>query len=97
MSLEVIQVTRDGTIMLAVKGEIDMASAGEFRRSLDDAPDRGRLVLDLTGVEYLDSAGVKVLYDHLGRHPEVVVNSGAVILRVLAITGLRDLLDVREV
>lgn len=59
---------RDGTVMLAVKGEIDMASAG-----------------------------VKVLYDHLGRHPEVVVSSGAVILRVLAITGLRDLLDVREV
>ncbi|HEY2518848.1 MAG TPA: STAS domain-containing protein [Streptosporangiaceae bacterium] len=97
MSLEVTQATRDETVMLAVRGEIDMASAGEFRRALDDTPDQGRLVLDLTGVEYLDSAGVKVLYDHLGRHPEVVVNSGAVILRVLAITGLRDLLDVREV
>ena len=97
MSLEVTRAAQDGTVMLAVKGEIDMASAGELRRALDDTPDQGRLVLDLTGVEYLDSAGVKVLYDHLGRHPEVVVNSGAVILRVLAITGLRDLLDVREV
>jgi hypothetical protein len=40
---------------------------------------------------------VKVLYDQLGRHPELVVSSGAVILRVLAITGLGDLLPVREI
>ncbi len=97
MSLEVTRSVQDETVTLAVKGEIDMASAAEFRRALDDVAAPGRLVLDLTGVEYLDSAGVKVLYDHLGQHPEVVINSGAVILRVLEITGLRDLMAVREV
>jgi len=97
MSLAVTSTVRDETVTLAVQGEIDMSSAQEFRRALNDAPDGSRLVLDLTGVDYLDSAGVKVLYDHLGRRPELVVSSGAVILRVLAITGLGDLLPVREI
>ena len=47
--------------------------------------------------EYLDSAGVKVLFGHLGQHPEVVVSSGTVILRILAITGLLDQLAIREI
>jgi anti-sigma B factor antagonist len=97
MSLAVTSTVQDGTVTLAVQGEIDMSNAPEFRRALDDAPDGKRLVLDLTGVEYLDSAGVKVLYDQLGRHPDRVVCSGAVILRGLAITGLGDLLPVREI
>ena len=97
MNLEVTQTVRDETVTLAVKGEIDMSSAGEFRRALDDVPAPGRLVLDLTAVDYLDSAGVKVLYDHLGRQPEVLVTAGAVVLRVLAITGLGDQLAVREI
>ena len=97
MSLAVTSTVQDGTVTLAVQGEIDMSNAQEFRRALDEAPGAGRLVLDLTGVDYLDSAGVKVLYDPLGRRPELVVSSGAVILRVLAITGLGDLLPVREI
>jgi anti-anti-sigma factor len=68
-----------------------------IRLTWGDSRLRSQLVLDLTGVEYLDSAGVKVLDDHLGRQPELVVSSGAVILRVLAITGLGDLLPVREI
>ncbi|HEY6500691.1 MAG TPA: STAS domain-containing protein [Streptosporangiaceae bacterium] len=96
MSLEITRTERDDTVTLTVKGEIDMSTAGEFRRALDDSKAPGRLVLDLTGVEYLDSAGVKVLYDHLGQHPEVVVSSGTVILRILAITGLLDQLTIRE-
>jgi anti-sigma B factor antagonist len=97
MSLEVTRTVQDETVTLTVKGEIDMASAGKFRQALEASPAPGRLVLDLTGVEYLDSAGVKVLYDHLGQHPEVLVSSGTVILRVLAITGLRDQLTIREI
>ncbi|HEX9064880.1 MAG TPA: anti-sigma factor antagonist [Streptosporangiaceae bacterium] len=96
MSLDISTAVADDVVTLVVRGEIDYASAPQFRLALDDAPARNRLVLDLTGVEYLDSAGVKVLYDHLGRRPELVVGADAIILRVLNITGLRDLLPVSE-
>jgi anti-sigma B factor antagonist len=97
MSLEVARTERNETVTLTVTGEIDMSSAGEFRRALEDSKAPGRLVLNLTGVDYLDSAGVKVLFDHLDQQPEVLVSSGTVILRILAITGLRDQLAIREI
>jgi anti-sigma B factor antagonist len=96
MTLEVASIARDGAITLAVKGDIDMASAEQFRRVLDDAPAGEHLVVDLTGVSYLDSAGVKVLYDHLDRDPELIIEPDAVILRILAITGLHDRLNIRH-
>ena len=96
MTLEVTSSERDETVTLIVRGDIDMSTAGLFRRALDDVPAGGRLVLDFTQVSYLDSAGVKVLFDHLGRRPELVVDPDAVILRVLAITGLRDRLTIRD-
>jgi anti-sigma B factor antagonist len=96
MTLEVTSSVQDGIITMIVKGDIDMSSADRFRRSLDDVPAGCRLVVDLTGVDYLDSAGVKVLYDHLGRDPELIIDPDAVILRVLAITGLRDRLTIRN-
>jgi anti-sigma B factor antagonist len=96
MSFEVTSAAKDGTVTVFVRGEIDMTSAQEFRRALDDAPAADRLVVDLTGVGFLDSAGVKVLYDHLDRRPELVVGAGAFINRILTITGLTDVLTVRE-
>ena len=96
MTFEVSSPTHDGAVKLAVKGDIDMASADQLRRALDDAPAGDRLVLDLTAVSYLDSAGVKVLYDHLDRNPELIIDPDAVILRILAITGLHDRLNIRH-
>jgi anti-anti-sigma factor len=96
MTLEVATTARDGAITLAVKGDIDMSSAEQFCQVLDDAPAGDHLVVDLTGVSYLDSAGVKVLYDHLDRDPELIIEPDAVILRILAITGLHDRLNIRH-
>jgi anti-sigma B factor antagonist len=86
----------DGTVTLTCAGEIDITSAPDFRRALDGVPAGDHLVIDLTGVRFLDSAGVKVLYDHLGRQPEIVLGPDSAIQRVLSLTGLRDLLTVRQ-
>jgi anti-sigma B factor antagonist len=96
MTFEVTSTTHEGAVKLAVKGDIDMSSAEQLRQALDDAPAGDRLVLDLTAVSYLDSAGVKVLYDHLDRNPELIIDPDAVILRILAITGLHDRLNIRN-
>ena len=53
---------RDGIEILAVSGEIDMSTAARLGRAIDAAaaPDTP-LVLDLTEVGFLDSAGARVL------------------------------------
>ncbi|MEU7428246.1 STAS domain-containing protein [Streptomyces sp. NPDC040750] len=52
----------DGALRLTVSGEIDMSNSGSLTEALDARA--GTLVRDLTEVEYLDSAGLSVLFAH---------------------------------
>ncbi|MEW5539022.1 STAS domain-containing protein [Streptomyces cyaneofuscatus] len=76
----------DGTTVLTAVGEIDMSNTQSLAAALDDAP--GRLVLDLTDVEYLDSAGLSVLFPHADR---LELIAGPLLAPVLSISGLTDL------
>ncbi|MEW1906149.1 STAS domain-containing protein [Streptomyces sp. NPDC086147] len=76
----------DGTAVLTVVGEIDMSNTHSLAAALDDTP--GPLVLDLTDVEYLDSAGLSVLFSHADRLELV---AGPLLDPVLTISGLTGL------
>jgi anti-anti-sigma factor len=56
--------SRDGHVIALVVGEIDMSNAGELARALtDETPnDADGLVLELSGIDYLDSAGIHLVY-----------------------------------
>ncbi|MFI9470361.1 STAS domain-containing protein [Streptomyces sp. NPDC052492] len=79
----------DGTVRLAVSGEIDMSNAGHLAEALDGGA--GPLVLDLTEVEYLDSAGLSVLFAHAERLELVVP---PLLEPVLTVSGLAGLVPV---
>ncbi|MFG2433557.1 STAS domain-containing protein [Streptomyces sp. NPDC048508] len=79
----------DGTALLTAVGEIDMSNTEELADVLADMT--GPLVLDLTGVEYLDSAGLSVLFSHADRLELV---SNPLLDPVLTISGLTDLTTV---
>jgi len=82
---------------VTVAGEIDMSNADRFRDALGlaaaAAADGGSFVVDLTGVEYLDSAGVHALFAFT---PGLTLIAGPLIAPVLAISGLSDVTSVRE-
>ncbi|MFF8475139.1 STAS domain-containing protein [Streptomyces sp. NPDC015414] len=79
----------DGTPRLTVGGEIDMSNVGSLAEALDGGT--GPLVLDLTAVEYLDSAGLSVLFAHADRLELVVT---PLLEPVLSVSGLSDLVTV---
>lgn len=84
----------DGTPVVTAIGEIDMSNADRFRTALRQAAaDRGRLVVDLTGVQYLDSAGVHALFAYT---PGLELIASPLLAPVLAISGLSDVTSVRE-
>ncbi|MEU5251884.1 STAS domain-containing protein [Streptomyces longwoodensis] len=82
----------DGTHHLAVSGEIDMSNIDALADALSTTA--GPLVLDLTDVEYLDSAGLSVLFTHADRLELIATPLLAPVLRV---SGLTDLTTVHGI
>jgi anti-anti-sigma factor len=90
------RASADGIRVVTVAGEIDMSNAGRFRDALGlaaAAVDGGSFVVDLTGVEYLDSAGVHALFAHASR---IRLIAGPLLEPVLTVSGLSGITSAGE-
>jgi anti-sigma B factor antagonist len=87
--------------IVAVAGEVDLYTAPQLQRVLEERLARGTagVVVDLEETTFLDSSGLSVLIGALRSLRErdgqlVIVNRDASIARTLAITGLDRVLTV---
>jgi anti-sigma B factor antagonist len=94
LGLEVDE-TRPPYTVLAVRGEVDVYTAPRLREKLVELVSQGkyRMIVDLEGVEFLDSTGLGVLVGGLKRLRSNDGDLGLVctqsrILKVFEITGL---------
>ena len=91
-----IEVRRDGgRVVLALVGELDMASADRLQQAVDDDALRTEtsVVLDLEGLQFIDSTGLRVILRALercrGRGQEFAITRGSPqVQRLLSITGV---------
>jgi anti-sigma B factor antagonist len=82
----------EGVTLLAVAGEIDMSNVAGFRDALSQAGADGTgFTVDLTGVGYLDSAGLTALLPYTAR---IKIFAPAVLAPVLAVSGLDSITTV---
>ncbi|MGI5365642.1 anti-sigma factor antagonist [Streptomyces sp. A244] len=88
-----------GHTVLEFRGEIDLAAAAEIAPHLDRETDRPavRVVIDLSGIDFFDCSGLRLLYRArsrvLDRRGQVLlVCAHPLTLRVLRITGLSRIL-----
>jgi anti-sigma B factor antagonist len=85
---------RQGYTVVSANGEIDLATAPGLREALVFAAGYSdRIVVDLTGVDFLDSSGVQVLLEaedrsNQGGESLSLVGPVPAVQRVLTITGL---------
>ncbi|MEU8899496.1 STAS domain-containing protein [Nocardia sp. NPDC048505] len=97
-TLEISARTEGAAVVAAVRGEIDMASAPELEAGLVAAlrPAPATLIVDLSGVGFLGSAGLSVLLGVSRAHPELDLRivATAVARRPMELTGLDQLLAV---
>jgi anti-sigma B factor antagonist len=96
-------VTRhDGAAVLAVHGEVDVATVGAMESAITEALSGGpaALVIDLTDVGFLASAGLQVLVatrERLGDGAQfAVVAEGPATSRPIQLTGLDQILSLHS-
>ena len=99
MELADVEVERDGLApVVRIRGEIDLSNAAAIRTEVLDALPDGApgIVLDLTDTTYLDSSGVRLIFDLAERLQArrqrfgLVITDSAVVRRVLVLTKLDD-------
>lgn len=103
MELDLSVTERNGFTILAVKGEIDVYTAPRLRERIVELANQGHyeVVIDLNGVDFLDSTGLGVLVGGLKRLRShdgdlVLVCTQQRILRVFEITGLTKVFLIRD-
>jgi anti-anti-sigma factor len=98
--LEIVDAALAGAPGVAVRGEIDVASVTELEMALDAAihSSTGAFVLDLDGVQFLDSSGLsailraRALLARTERELAIVCRPGPV-RRLFDVAGVADLLN----
>jgi anti-sigma B factor antagonist len=97
--LDILRRVVDGTLVVAVTGEVDLDTARLLHTAITAAIDRsggGPCVVDLTAVTFLDSAGLTALLQAASHPPahhdtlRIVVDSNRPVIRPIEITGLDD-------
>ena len=99
----VVRSIEHGTEVVRITGEIDLSNAAQVRDAIGAAlPDLPVVVLDLTGTEYLDSAGIAMLFrlaerlSYNRQELQLVVPSDAPIRAVIRLTKLDQVISVKE-
>ena len=85
------ELLADGTRLVRVRGELDLATAPELERALEPNGDGdGRIVVDLSECTFIDSTGLKILVDADRRrgHDLLIVANGMAVRRTFEVSGL---------
>jgi anti-sigma B factor antagonist len=95
-----ISSERDGDVYaIRLSGELDLATADGVQRELErvEASDARSIVLDLSGLTFMDSTGVRLMLSARARSRAdsdrlTMLRGSAAVQRVLDLTGVADLL-----
>lgn len=97
--LEISSVFDGGTVRVLLSGELDLAGAQQMEDSLAeiDRSDPARVIVDLGGLAFIDSTGLRLLLQADARARErgyeLVLRPGAApVQRVFEVTGALDVL-----
>jgi anti-sigma B factor antagonist len=99
--MNITKTTEGSTLQIALQGRLDTATAPqleqELKQSLDDAQ---ALVFDLKELEYISSAGLRVLLSAhkamMGKDGMTVRNANEDVMEIFDITGFVDVLNIEE-
>lgn len=93
--------TPDGCVICRPVGELDAFTVSQFRQALADLASSKRLVIDMSGIPFVDSAGLGALIGGIRRTRELggdvaVACDRPTLVRLLRTTGFDRIVSVTE-
>jgi anti-anti-sigma factor len=90
----------EAVVVVRVEGDVDLDNADKLSAALRTAADswEGGVVLDLLGVPFMDSSGLKALLvasAALGDRLSLTMSPGAPVARLLELAEVRDRFSIR--
>jgi anti-sigma B factor antagonist len=83
-----LQIERLGPETLALSGDLDFASFDQLSDALDGVP--GAVTLDLSGLTFMDSTGLRLILKRLREGPVTLVGTSPHIRRMIELCGLAE-------
>ena len=102
--MKIEQEVCDGSVILRLDGELDLASADPFRNAADRAlaaTGSRRLILNLEGVTFIDSSGLGAI---LGRYRRIsqaggkmgIIGAAPQVLTILELSGILKIIPLYD-
>jgi anti-sigma B factor antagonist len=94
-ALAVDERDESGTAVIGLSGDLDMTSIKQARAAIDAAlaTRPGRVILDASGLDYMDSSGIALLVQVTRMAQQVQVRNPTPIVRqLIELTGLSEIL-----
>ncbi len=97
--MTVEKTLENGKLTVAPEGRLDTTTAPELEAEISDVLDEvDELVMDLKGLDYLSSAGLRVLLaaqKRMNTHGKMkVINVNETIMEIFEVTGFTDILTI---
>ncbi len=89
----------NGAAVIGLSGDLDMTGVKQARAAIDAAlaSHPGRLILDASGLDYMDSSGIALLVQVTQKAQEVQVRNPTPIVRqLIELTGLSEILHITD-
>lgn len=97
--MNIVKTSSDKTLNIALEGRLDTTTAPRLEAELKQSvADNTKLILDFAKLEYLSSAGLRVLLAAqkvMNKQGEMIIrNVNEVIAEVFEVTGFSDILTI---
>jgi len=97
--MEIKKVTNNGTLNVTISGRVDTTTAPALEQELKASYDGcNALVIDFANVEYISSAGLRVLLSAqkvmCKKDGMKLINVGSDIMEIFEVTGFSDILTI---
>ena len=99
--LRIVRSDRPGTVILSLHGELDLACNGSLAEAAIEIPPGAQLILDLSGLSFIDSSGLRTIMNlDLRSRAEgwslSLAQPAPAVRRLLALCAVDDRIEIQD-